>query len=299
MTDHVHFFNYATGRPRFHFDEASDAAAASAAAAAAAAAQPWHGGKVDADTIGFWQNKGYDVNDPVKLASELTKQYRAAETFIGAPPERIHKMPKNDAKPEEFAAFWQGLGAPKEAKEYDFSGVKMNGQPLDEAFTATMRDALAAAFVPKDKAATITAAVAKMIESKATADSSVNAARMVEEKAKLAVNWGPKFDFNHLQAMEGARRAGITPEAVKLMENQAGYAAVMEHFRKIGANTSEDTFVERAAGAGNNGVNTREGAVSRKNELMSDPAWAKRFTAGGAEERREYDRLNAMIGEAA
>ena len=254
----------------------------------------WHEGKIDAETLGFWQNKGYDVTDPVKVASELTKQYRAAEKFIGVPPDQVLRMPKADAKPEEFAAFYQRLGAPADPKEYDFSGVKFAGNDLEPAFADAMRAGLAAAFVPKDKAAAIVKSVVNYLESADTSESTVNAQKLADEKTNLAKNWGAKYDFNHLQAMEGARRAGITPEAVKALEGQLGYAAVMEHFRKIGANTSEDTFVERGAG-GQGDVVTREGAISRKSELMADSAWAKRYLEGGAAEAREMTRLNTMI----
>ena len=34
--------------------------------------------------------------------------------------------------------------------------------------------------------------------------------------AKLKADWGPNFDFNHLKAMEGARRLGISREAVDI-----------------------------------------------------------------------------------
>lgn len=249
----------------------------------------WHDG-IEAETLGFWQNKGYDVTDPKKVAAELTKQYRAAEKFIGVPADQVLKMPKADAPPEEIAAFRQRLGMPADAKEYDLSAVK------DTTVADALRATAHAAGLSKDAAAAVAASVAKALESKGTTDSVVQAAKLAEEKSALTKSWGDKYNFNLLQANEGARRSGITPEAVKAMENQVGYAAVMEHFRKIGANTSEGTFVEREGGGGA-GVTTREGAMSRKAELMADPAWGKRFTSGDAEARREYDRLNAMIGD--
>src|SRR6266705_1616244 len=288
MTDHVHFFNHHTGRPRFHFEEGAGAGVDgdAAAAAAAAAAKVWHTG-ADAETLGFWQNKGYDVSDPLKLATGLTKQYREAEKFIGVPPDQVVKLPKADAKPEEFAAMWQRLGAPKEAKEYDFSGVKFAGNDLEPAFADAMRQGLHASSVPKDKASAIVASVVKYLESADTTESTVNAQKLAEEKTKLQTNWGDKFNFNHLQAIEGARRLGITPEATKALENQIGYADLMETMRKIGANTREDTFVERGTGSAAGDVTTREGAMARKAELMADPAWGDRYIKGGQTEKRE------------
>jgi hypothetical protein len=252
-------------------------------------ATAWHTG-IEPETLGFWQNKGYDITDPVKFGAAITKQYRDLEKHMGAPADQLLRMPKADAKPEEIAAFRQRLGMPADPKEYDLSAVK------DTSVADALRATAHQTGLSKDAAAAVASAVAKALESKTTTDSVVNAAKLAEEKTALAKSWGDKYNFNLLQANEGARRSSITPEAVKAMENQVGYAAVMEHFRKIGANTSEDTFVERDGGGGT-GVATREGAMARKNELMSDPAWGKRFTSGDAEARREYDRLNAMIGE--
>jgi hypothetical protein len=302
-------YNYQTGRPRFHFDAASDAAAATAASAAAAAAaaagaKPWHDG-VEAETLGFWQNKGYDVTSPLKVAAELTKQYRAAEKHIGAPPDQIVRMPKADATPQEIAAFRQRLGAPVEAKDYDFSAVKdAAGQPI----AAPIADALRASFhthgITKDAAPAVALDVVKALDSVRTTQSTLDAAKLTEQRATLEKNWGGKdsttYQFNHLQAMEGARRLGITPEAVKALESQIGYASVMDSMRKIGAARSEDIFVESGQSGAAGKVTTREGAMSRKQELFADKAWVTRLNAGDAQAKAEWKQLNQMIeGEAA
>lgn len=268
--------------------------AEAAAAAAAAASKPWHEG-VEAETLGFWQNKGLDVADPKAVLSGVTKMYRDAEKHFGVPADQLLKMPKADAKPEEIKAFWGKLGAPADAKEYDFSTVKgADGNPIAQPLADAIRSAAASAYLPKDAAAKVAAAVVKHLDDTRAADSAVTTAKLGEEKALLAKNWGPKFDFNHLQAMEGARRLGITPEAVKALEGQIGYAAVMESMRKIGAGTSEDTFIERGVG-GSGVVTTREGAVSRKAELMADKDWGARYLKGGAAEAAEMNALNQMI----
>ena len=284
--DHVHFFNHHTGRPRFHFDENAPPPAAPPPAAPPPATV-WHDG-IEAETLGFWQNKGLDVTDPKKLASELTKQYRSAEKFIGVPPDQVVKLPKADAPAEDLRAFYERLGAPKEAKDYDLSAVK--DTTIADALRATAHET----GLSKTAASAVAATVAKALESKQTTQSTLDTAKLAEQKESLVKNWGDKFAFNQLQAMEGARKLGIAPQAVAALEGVIGYDQVMEAMRKIGANTREDTFIER--GLGNAGeVTTREGAVSRKAELMADPAWAKRYLDGGQVEAREMTRLLQMI----
>lgn len=307
----MNYHNFHTGHPRFHFDEAgtggspggADAAAAAAAASAAAgAAKPWHDG-IEAETVGFWQNKGYDLKDPKALATKLTEQYRAAEKHIGAPPDQILRIPKADARPEEIAAFRQRLGAPAEAKDYDFSSIKdASGQPL----AAPLADALRASFhsngIPKTAAPAIAADVIKALDGAKATQATLTAGALAEERALLEKNWGSKdsntYRFNLLQAKEGAARLGLDENAVAALENQMGYSKVMDALRKIGGARREDVFVDSPAKPGS--VTTREGAMSRKQELFADKAWVARLNSGDAEAKAEWKKLNQMIdGEAA
>jgi hypothetical protein len=298
LNSHLNAFNYHTGRPRFHFEEGAAGgaggagAAGDAGAAAAGAASPWHAG-IDAEFIGHAQNKGWKLDDPKEAFVAAAKQARELERHFGVPPDRLVKLPTPDAKPEDLRAFYERLGAPKEAKDYDLSAVK------DESVAEALRNTAHTVGLSKDAAAAVAKAVATAIESKATSDSTVNAQKLADQKAALKANWGDKFEFNQLQAMEGARKLGISKEAVAALERQIGYDGVMEAMRKIGANTREDTFVER--GVNNTGeVTTREGAVARKSDLMADKAWVAKYLAGDPSAVREMTRINTLIdGEAA
>lgn len=290
---HLHYFNHHTGRPRFHFDENAPPPAPPEVPPPAPPPTAWHTG-VDAETLGHWQNKGWKVDDPKEVAMAATKQARELEKHFGVPADRLVKLPGADAKPEDIAAYHQRIGAPKEAKEYDLSAIK------DPAIADSLRATMHERGVPKDAAAAVAASVAKALESNATTQTTLDAGKLAEQRVNLEKNWGGKdsatYQFNHLNAMEGARRLGITPDAVKAMEGQIGFDAVMEAMRKIGANTREDTFVERPPGGPQGDVTTMEGAVARRAELMADKdGWAKRYMAGGVAEKREMDRLNQMI----
>jgi hypothetical protein len=247
----------------------------------------WHDG-VDAEVKGFWQNKGLPIDDPKAFGIKLTELYKGAEKFIGVPPDQVVKIPKADAPPEDIRAYYERLGAPREAKDYDLSAIK------DQAIADTLRASLHQSGVPKDAAAAVAKSVATALESQASRQSTETTAKIEEAKARLKESWGQNFEYNRLKAMDGARRLGMTPETVAAMEGLVGYDGVMETLRKIGVGTSEATFIDR--GIGTNGeVTTREGAVARKAELMNDPAWAKRYLANGAAEKREMTALNILI----
>lgn len=270
------------------------AAAAAAAAAAAGAAKPWYEGKLDAGLVGHAQNAGWKLDDPATLAIEAVKAHREARSFIGVPESRILKLPEKTDDDAGWAQVFQRLGAPADAKDYDFSTVKhADGSAPDAKLVDVARAAAAALRAPKDKAPEIAKAVVKLLDDQKAEQTAVATAKITEEKAALARSWGTKADENMLTAKIGAKRLGVDPETVALLEQQVGYSKVMEMFRKIGAGTAEDTFVQGGSGSGSTA--TREGAQARLNELMADPAWGKRLTAGDAAAVREFNALTTQI----
>ncbi len=250
-------------------------------------AAPWHTG-IDAEFICHAQNKGWKLDDPKEAFAAAAKVARDLEKHFGAPAERIVKLPAADAKPEDIRAFYERIGAPKEAKDYDLTAIK------DQAIADSLRATLHQSGVPKDAAAAVAKSVATALESQASRQSTEATAKIEEAKGRLKESWGANFEYNKLKAMDGARRLGMSPEAVAAMESLIGYDGVMETLRKIGVGTSEATFIDR--GIGTNGqVTTKEGAVARKQELMKDAAWADRYLKGGVAEVREMTQLNIMI----
>lgn len=299
------YLNYHTGRPRFHFEEPTPPTPPTPPTTPTPPAPAWHQGVGD-ETLGFWQNKGYDVSDPKALATKLTEQYRAAEKHIGAPPDQILRLPKPDATAEEKAAFRQKLGAPAKAEEYDFSTVKdAAGQPLAQPLADALRASFLTHGIAKDTAPAVALDVVKALDSVKKTQSTVTDATLAEERGKLEKNWGGKesstWRFNMLQAKEGAERLGLDPNATSTLETMLGYSTLMDALRKIGNARREDVFLDNPAGGGGSGtVTTRAGAVSRKAELFADKAWVTRLNAGDAEAKTEWKRLNQMIdGEAA
>jgi hypothetical protein len=248
---------------------------------------PWYEGKAEAETIGIWQNRGLDLTDPAKIAIEMTKAHREAERHIGAPVNEILRIPKPNAPAAEIKAFWERLGVPTDAKGYDLTGVKINGQDIDAAFADTMRAALAANFVPKDRAKPIVEEVAKYLTGQETAKTAALNAKIAEQSAALDKLWGTNKAANMLAADQGAARLGIGPDEFKEIGKVIGLDRAAEIFRKIGAGTSEDTFHEGRQVT----TPTSQSASARLAELSNDKAWGKRLLAGDAQAKAEFDTL--------
>jgi hypothetical protein len=252
----------------------------------------WHEGKLDADLIGHAQNAGWKIDDPAALAAEAVKAHREARKFIGVPENQLLRLPA-DAKDEAgWNSVWQRLGVPKDPKEYDFSAVKRaDGTAIDEAFADTIRQTAATNRIPKDAATAFAQSVVKHIEGQRASEAAEKTAKINAERAELAKSWGPNADLNKLTAMQGAKRLGVSPEDITALENVVGYSKVMEMFRKIGAGTSEDTFVE---GKGSTPT-TAASAQARLTELQADKGWVDRLFKGDAAARREHDNLISQI----
>jgi len=262
--------------------------------APAAPATPWYQGVVDADVLGGWQNKGYDLSDPVKVAVEAGKAARELERMVGVPKDQLLRLPANANDPTAWRPVYERLGAPKEAKDYDFANVKYtDGSELEPALIDGLRQAFHARGVSKEAAVDIAKAVVKVAETENANTATELEVKRNSEVARLDQLWGQKKNENMLTAMNGARRAGFTPEQVKAMEGAVGIDVVGEFFRKLGAATNEDTFVDGAKTSGSPA--TAEAAKSRLNDLKSDADWTKRYLAGSAKEVREFKNLMAQI----
>ncbi len=262
-------------------------------AAATTATAPWYQG-VEPEILGHWQNKGWKVDEPKTVAIEATKAARAAQALVGAPPEQIIKLPKDPADEAGWKGVYQRLGVPSEAKEYDFAGIKRaDGKDLDAGLADTMRAALLNARVPKDRGGDVVKAVIAHLDGQAAEETAVRTAKLAEERAALAKNWGANDVANKFIASQAAQKLGISPETVAALESVIGYKAIMEMFHKVGTALGEDKFVSGEQKG--SGIMSRDQAVARKAELMGDAAWRERFSKGSATERREMRALNILI----
>jgi hypothetical protein len=202
--NHLHFFNHHTGRPRFHFDEASDAAAAATAPLPLLRRRRGIFGQAVArrrrrrNHRPRWQLKGWKLDDPKEAFGAAAEALpRGSRSISARRPTGSSRLPAADAKPEDIRAYHERLGAPKEAKDYDLTAVK------DPAIADPLRATLHERGVPKDAAAAVAATVAKALESITATTTVLDAGKLAEQKANLEKNWGGKdsstYQLNHLQ----------------------------------------------------------------------------------------------------
>lgn len=252
----------------------------------------WYEG-ADAETIGYFTARGWD-KDAKTAAFEASKAHREAEKFIGAPASELIRLPKQPGD-AAWDGVYQRLGAPKEAKEYDFANVKKaNGEKPSDAFLDAVRETAFKLKLSKDRAPELAQAMVKAREGEETLVSAEKQALVAQEKDKLEKNWGLNKEAHLFVAKSAANALGVPVEAVNALEGQIGYAALMNMFLTIGQKIGEDKFIRNDKTPAN-GLLTKDQAASKRSELQSDTAWRKRYLDGGVAELNEMKALNAII----
>jgi hypothetical protein len=259
-------------------------------------AKPWYEGKADGELLGHMQTLGWHTKSPEDAAIEAAKAHREARSYIGMPETRLLKLPADPTKDTDgMRAVFQRLGAPKEAKEYDFANVKFSdGTAIDAAFDAAIRNALFDANVPKDAAGRLAQSMVKYFDDADKAEDAERSASITEARTNLAKNWGKNFEANKFIAGQAAQKLGISPETVDAMEKNIGYDKVMDAFLQIGLKTGEARYVAGENPA-NGGIMTLEQAKAELSNLENDKEFGKRLFAGDAAAKRQHQALLTIL----
>jgi hypothetical protein len=265
--------------------------------------KPWFDG-FDAETKGYLQTKTWDKKTAAEAFLEASKAHREAEKFVGAPADKLLRIPDERATdtPEarerhvqEWQKIHQRLGKPTDAKDYDFSSVKRTGdKALEQNLSDSIRQAAWNANLSKDGAIRLAQDVVKHLDGVESASAAAAADKLATEKRELDKNWGNNAAANMVVAKAAAAALGISPEGVAALERVIGYAKVMDMFRVIGTKIGEDRFVSPPGGGGGE-VMTRDQAVAEKEALKKDKAWVDRYLKGGTDEKRRMDALDRII----
>lgn len=272
-------------------------------AATTTAAAPWHS-TLGPEIVGKAQQKGWDISDPTKAFAAATQAYLGAERHIGKPPERLALIPEATAQPAEIEAFWQRLGKPKEPKEYDLSGVKRNGEALDQSFADTLRAAFHATHTPKDAAVPIAQAVAKFLEEADKTALTDRQAKTSEQNEALKTSWGHNYDVHMMTAKLGftklAAAAGLDETRAKAAVDAisalggVGAADVMKIFQAAGSKMGEGSFITMPKPGGGELPMTREAAAAEIDSLKQDREFNKKLLNGDIASKQRWTQLHRI-----
>lgn len=230
----------------------------------------------------------------MSVASQLTKAYNEAQAFLGVPSDQLLRMPKPGDE-ASTRALWSRLGVPTDAAGYDFADVKTAaGEAPDPALVDGLRAAFLGANVPKDAASAILRSVQKILDGVADARKADTTAKIETDRAELKRSWGANEDANRFVAKQAAGALKVTEAELDALANVVGGSRVMEMFRQIGVRMGEDKFIQNG-NVGNPALMTREAATAKRQELMRDTAWSKRYLEGDTAAVREMTAVLTLI----
>lgn len=208
----------------------------------------------------------------------------------------VVKVPGENAKPEEIAAYHKSIGVPDDAKGYELTAVKdANGNdvPLNTALLDRLAGVAHKAGVPK---AAYEALVNDFVQSQMEEIALGDTAQQTEAAAKLK-EWGAQGSAN-MAAIDNAMQAlGLTREEGLSMRAALGAGRTMDLLCKLGQGIAEDTMLT-GGGSGRFGI-TGEAAQAQIDTMMKDPAIAAKIMLPGSAERIRYDNLQTIIGNEA
>jgi hypothetical protein len=262
----------------------------------------WYTG-ISAEALGVANNKGWKLDDPKVAFETAALGYKSFETLRGIPADELVRVPKANAAADDIKAFRQRLGVPKEAKDYDLSGLKFAGAELEPGFATALRTGLLEAGVTKDNAAAAIKPVLKWLEDSDAEENAVLTGKVTKEKEDLDRSWGANKDKNEFIAKSYlsklANAAGVSAEEALAAWNALskvggiGAASAMKMLLAGGIATGEDRYVAGGGGQENMPL-SREGALARIDALKKDTGWQARYLKGGVKETQELHGLHVI-----
>ncbi len=231
---------------------------------------------------------GLDKLPADQALSKVLPMYRGAEQKLGVPADQVLRLPGKDAKPEDWRAVWQRLGAPEKPEEY---GIE-TPQGGDPEFLKTAVGWFHELNLPKPMASAL---AGKWNEYAAAAQAKAEGAwneRFDKEVSELKGEWKADYDKNLDLSNRVLRVAGFTPEQQMAIEQALGPKAFRQAFAKFGSMVGEHRFHGDASARGFQ--MSPEAAKARLADLQKDEAWKAKYLAGDADAKGEFTRLNQI-----
>lgn len=244
-------------------------------------------------TVKEWlKSYGQAYPDPEAVALKALN----LEKFVGA--EKAGRgvvLPKPDAKPEEWQAFFKKTGVVPEKVD----GYKVPAELEKDPIVTKFREHAHKVNMPAtlfDDTMKFMVGELKEIQTKEAQEFEQRAEK---EFSEVVRGWGKDAD----KKQEAGRRAAAAliphdkpeqlQEALTRMEGALGTKFTMELWARIGEAFSEHGFVDNNTGPDGKGM-TPAGARIRIEELKKDVEWGKAFAAGDAEKKAEWERLHKI-----
>lgn len=248
----------------------------------AAAPADWTSGLND-DFKGYVQNKGF--KDPTAVLDS----YRNLEKLMGAPKERLLKLPEKMDDEAAMMDIFNKLGRPEKAEDYNLPVP----QGMDDSFAKWAKESFHKMGLTKTQAEKFGANWNEYVMGQSQARQDAFKAKAAGEVDALKKEWGMAHEKNVNVAKNAARAFGVDEATIEKLEATMGFAPLMKFMHGIGSKLGESNFV---AGNGNGGFGalSPQAAIDQISALRGDADFVKKYTSGDVEAKAKMEHLHKM-----
>lgn len=260
---------------------AAPAGATPPAAAAPAPAADWTSGFND-ELKGFVQNKGF--KDPAAVLDS----YRNIEKLMGAPKEKLLRLPDNSDDAQAMSEIYSKLGRPGAPGDYKIA-PKEGG---NKEFAGWMENTFFEAGLSQKQTQVIVNKWNELQGNNAKASEEQFATQLKAQEQALQKEWGAAYEQKSIVAKRAVREFGVEPQVIDAMEKAMGFDKVMKFFDKVGSKLGEADFVTNSSG--NSFAMTPEAARNKIKQLQSDTDFVRRLQNRDSGATNEWNRAHQM-----
>jgi hypothetical protein len=231
-------------------------------------------------------NRDWLASKGFKELDALVKSYREAEATIrnGG---RV-KVPGENAKPDEVAAYRSAIGVPEAADAYEIKGPE--GVPLNDALLNPLRESALKHGAPKGVFEGLVSDFIQLQLDQANEEAT--------RQDGLAAEWvkgqGAKADEQIAHVNTAARSLGLSKTDMAGLRNGLGADRALGLLAKLGAGMAEDVML--TGGSNRFGITGAE-AQTEIDRLKGDKDFMAKVMDPKSGERSRWDRLNKTAAE--
>jgi hypothetical protein len=237
----------------------------------------WHD-TLDNDTRAALVAKGWDRLDGDNAAQAIFKSYQNLE--------------KSRPSPDTI------LSA-RNPTEYSFDGIKYGDGDPDPDAVAMVRQIATDLKLPPATARELATRLFASGHAEETAQQTAAREATEQATARLKTTWGDKYEANTAVAANAFEKLALPKETVDALVGAMGVDKAMEFGHTLGSRMGEAPLL---AGGGQMQTTpmSREAALTKRNALMGDAAFAKKIMDGDVTALKELEDVSrAIITDAA
>lgn len=229
----------------------------------------------DEATTGYLQNKGW------KSPTELLSSYQNLEKLFGADKAgNTVVLPKENSTPEELSNFYNKLGRPSDASGYKIPVPEKGGDPEFAKVAAGKFHELGLSKAQGEKLAEwYNGMAATSISARETQTTQT----FQSDEASLRTAWGAAYDQNKVSAQNAVAALGLDSATIDKLQGSLGHKGTMELLAKIGAKSTEGSFVTGETSNSFGNVQTPAQAKDNIRSLMNDKDFSAKYIKGDAD----------------